>query len=175
MKFIRLLSKDDEMFSEAMKLYGKSFPSHEQREIESQKEILKDEEYHFDLIYDNDSFVGIVLYWETSNYIYIEHFCVEPNMRNKKYGEKALELLKEKKKTVILEIDPPIDEMSIRRKSFYTRVGYKENKFNHIHPPYSQLNKGHSLSVMSYPNLLTEIEYDNFNSYLNDRVMNIAY
>ncbi len=55
MKFIRLLSKDDKMFSEAMKLYGKSFPSHEQREIESQKEILKDEEYHFDLIYDNDS------------------------------------------------------------------------------------------------------------------------
>lgn len=51
----------------------------------------------------------------------------------------------------------------------------KENKFNHIHPPYSQLNKGHSLSVMSYPNLLTEIEYDNFNSYLNDRVMNISY
>lgn len=119
MKFIRLLSKDDEMFSEAMKLYGKSFPSHEQREIESQKEILKDEEYHFDLIYDND--------------------------------------------------------ISIRRKSFYTRVGYKENKFNHIHPPYSQLNKGHSLSVMSYPNLLSEIEYDNFNSYLKDRVMNIAY
>ena len=109
MKFIRLLSKDDKMFSEAMKLYGKSFPSHEQREIESQKEILKDEEYHFDLIYDNDSFVGIVLYWETSNYIY------------------------------------------------------------------SKLNKGHSLSVMSYPNLLTEIEYDNFNSYLKDRVMNIAY
>lgn len=86
-----------------------------------------------------------------------------------------LNYLRKRKKTVILEIDPPIDEISIRRKSFYTRVGYKENKFNHIHPPYSKLNKGHSLSVMSYPNLLTEIEYDNFNSYLKDRVMNIAY
>lgn len=126
MKFIRLLSKDDKIFSEAMKLYGKSFPSHEQREIESQKEILKDEEYHFDLIYDNDSFVGIVLYWETSNYIYIEHFCVEPNMRNKKYGEKALELLKEKKKTVILEIDPPIDEMSLEESHFIQGLDIKK-------------------------------------------------
>ena len=41
MKFVRLLSKDDKMFSEAMKLYGKSFPCHEQREIESQKRNIK--------------------------------------------------------------------------------------------------------------------------------------
>lgn len=173
MKFIRLLSKDDKMFNEAMILYGKSFPSHEQREIESQKEILSDKEYHFDLIYDNDIFVGIILYWETLNFIYIEHFCINPNMRNKKYGQKALELLKKKKKTVILEIDPPIDEISIRRKSFYTRVGYKENNFKHIHPPYSKFNQGHSLSVMSYPDVLTQMEYDNFNLYLKSRVMSI--
>ena len=98
MKFIRLLSKYDKMFSEAMNLYGKSFPSHEQRENESQKEILKDEEYHFDLIYDNDSFVGIILYWETLNYIYIEHFCIEPNMRNKNMVKKHLNYLKKRKK-----------------------------------------------------------------------------
>ena len=126
---------------------------------------------HFDVdIY----IVGIILYWETLNYIYIEHFCIEPNMRNKKYGESALELLKKKKKTIILEIDPPIDEISIRRKLFYTRVGYKENDtFNHIHPPYSKFNKGHSLSVMSYPDFLTQTEYDKFNLYLKNRVMKI--
>lgn len=173
MKFIRLLSKDDKMFNDAIMLYRKSFPYHEQREIESQKEILSDKEYNFDLIYDNDNFVGIILYWETLNYIYIEHFCIEPNMRNKKYGENALELLKKKNKTMILEIDQPIDEISIRRKLFYTRVGYKENTFNHIHPPYSKFNKGHSLLVMSYPDFLTQVEYNNFNSYLKNRVMNV--
>lgn len=98
MNFIRLLSKDDKMFNEAMILYQKSFPCHEQRRMESQIEILNDKEYHFDLIYDNNSFVGIILYWETLNYIYIEHFCIEHNMRNKKYGENALELLKKKEK-----------------------------------------------------------------------------
>ncbi|MDU5262002.1 MAG: GNAT family N-acetyltransferase [Clostridium celatum] len=173
MKFIRLLSKDDKMFNDAMILYKKSFPCHEQRGMESQIEILNDKEYHFDLIYDNNSFVGIILYWETLNYIYIEHFCIEPNMRNKKYGENALELLKKRKKTIILEIDPPIDEISIRRKLFYTRAGYKENDFNHIHPPYSKYNKGHLLSVMSYPDFLTQIEYDNFNLYLENRVMKV--
>ena len=173
MNFIRLLSKDDKMFNESMILYKKSFPFHEQRGMESQIEILNDKEYHFDLVYDNNSFVGIILYWETLDYIYIEHFCIEPNMRNKKYGENALELLKKKKKTIILEIDPPIDEISIRRKLFYTRAGYKENDFNHIHPPYSKYNKGHLLSVMSYPDFLTQIEYDNFNLYLKNRVMKV--
>lgn len=80
---------------------------------------------------------------------------------------------KKKKKTIILEIDPPIDEISIRRKLFYTRVGYKENTFNHIYPSYSKFNKGHSLSVMSYPDFLNQIEYDNFNLYLKNRVMKI--
>lgn len=173
MKFIRLLSKDDEMFDDAMKLYKESFPYHEQRGIQSQKEILNDKEYHFDLIYDNDTFVGIILYWETLNYIYIEHFCIHPNMRNKKYGENALELIKKKKKIIILEIDPPIDEISSRRKVFYTRVGYKENIFKHIHPPYNKHNKGHSLVVMSYPDFLSEPEYDSFNLYLKNRVMKI--
>lgn len=31
----------------------------------------------------------------------------------------------ERKKTVILEIDPPNDEVSVRRKAFYERAGYK--------------------------------------------------
>lgn len=57
-------------------------------------------------------------------------------MRNKQYGQKTLSLLAKQGKTLILEIDPPKDDISKRRKGFYERCGFTENFFTHIHPPY---------------------------------------
>lgn len=74
-------------------------------------------------------------------------------------------------KTVILEIDPPNDEVSARRKAFYERAGYRANPFEHIHPPYHSEYKGHRLVVMTCPTAISENEYKNFNSYLENVVM----
>ena len=49
------------------------------------------------------------------------------------------------------EIDPPSDDISIHRKSFYERCGFKENAFSHVHPPYHKGNTGHELVIMSSP------------------------
>ena len=64
-----------ERYADAWKLYRASFPYHEQREIASQKKILRDKGYFFDLIYDGELFVGLLLYWETDLFLYVEHFC----------------------------------------------------------------------------------------------------
>lgn len=171
--FERLETSEADLYLKAMDLYKISFPIYEQRKSASQKEILKNKEYHFNLIYDDYKFVGIILYWETQDFIYVEHFCIEPEMRNKKYGQKALELLNQKDKTVILEIDPPVDETSIHRKGFYERARYKTNGFKHIHPAYHEEYGGHSLVVMSYPNRLTQEQYHKFNQYLKETVMGL--
>ena len=94
-----------------------------------------------------------------------------PEMRGRGYGAQTLSLLGERKKTVILEIDPPNDEVSVRRKAFYERAGYRANPFEHIHPPYRSEYKGHRLVVMIYPAAISENEYKNFNSYLKNVVM----
>ena len=62
-------------------------------------------------------------------------------------------------KTVILEIDPPKDEVSIRRKQFYERNSFIENPYFHIHPPYHKENQGHELLIMSSPIQITEEIY----------------
>ena len=147
----RITDISDSMWTKALDLYDKSFPYHERRESLSQEKILKDSEYHFSLIYDEETFVGIVLYWEQEQFIYIEHFCILPEMRNKQYGQKVLSLLEKMDKILILEIDPPIDEISIRRKGFYERCGFIENPYKHIHPPYHKENEGHQLVVMTCP------------------------
>lgn len=171
MKFVRLESSADSRFAVAIDLYRKSFPYHEQRENASQERIWQAEEYHFDLIEDDDTFVGLLLYWETPHFVYVEHFCVDPGLRNRNYGRKALALLAEKGKTILLEIDPPVDEIASRRKAFYERAGYRENPYRHVHPPYHAGHRGHELVVMSYPRELTAGEYARFQTYLQNEVM----
>lgn len=173
MEFIRLTSLEHQMYQKAMELYKMSFPYHEQRLESSQHDILNCQEYHFDLIYDEGSFIGLLLYWETQDFIYVEHFCIDPSMRNKCYGQKSLELLKEKQKCIILEIDPPVDELSARRKNFYERVGFLENGYHHVHPPYHSDKDGHLLMVMSFPDKLSQEDYNNFNLYLRHQVMGL--
>ena len=171
MRFERVTSTQHSRYGEALALYGSSFPFHEQRQARSQAEILGNEAYAFNLIYDGGAFVGLLLCWETKTFIYVEHFCILPSMRNKKYGQKALELLERKGKTVILEIDPPVDALSLRRRAFYERAGFVENPYAHTHPAYHANYPGHALVVMSCPAPLTEAAYQEFFTYLKTVVM----
>lgn len=175
MNLERVTSTSHPMYRRAWELYRASFPPHEQREKLSQEKIIKDREYHFCLISEEEVFVGLVLYWETDRTIYIEHFCILPEMRNRRYGQKVLSLLQQKHKTLLLEIDPPIENLSKRRKVFYERCGFVENPYHHIHPPYHRENKAHSLIIMTYPHQITREHYNAFLEYLHDRVMNKAF
>lgn len=171
MKFSRLTSTGNAGFADAIALYNISFPSHELRESASQLRIMAHPEYHFDLIYDAGQWCGNILYWETAEFIYIEHFCIRPELRGQHIGQRALALLGTRGKTVILEIDPPIDDISRRRREFYIRCGYCENPFSHVHPPYHKGLDGHNLVIMSYPRALSDSEYARFSEYLQTVVM----
>ena len=161
-------------FERAMGLYAASFPAHEQRATASQQEIMANPQYRFQLIYDEQVFVGLLLCWETQDFIYVEHFCIDPSLRGKGYGTKALELLADKGKVIILEIDPTVDEISRRRLRFYELAGYCVNTFTHVHPPYHAGVQGHRLVVLSYGRTLEPVEYEGFSRYLNEVVMKDA-
>ena len=174
MNIERITSTMHPLYQKAMDLYGISFPVHEQRETRSQKQILTQDAYHFDIIYDDEGkFIGEILYWEIAGFFYIEHFCILPAMRNKHYGQKILNTYQSA--PLILEIDPPEDEISIRRKGFYERCGFVENPYRHIHPPYHAENHGHELVIMSSPKMLETDEYSRFNQYLQGTVMKNVY
>ncbi|MDO4357541.1 MAG: GNAT family N-acetyltransferase [Clostridia bacterium] len=171
MRFHRVTSPVDPRFTEAMALYGQSFPAHEQREAASQAAIMSCKDYHFTAIESEDGFIGAILYWEAPRFLYVEHFCIETRLRGHGYGQAALKLLGEQGKTVILEIDPPVDDVARRRQRFYERAGYCANPFPHVHPPYHAGNHGHDLVIMSSPAPLSQAVYDEFNRFLRERVM----
>ena len=64
MKFERINNINHKLYNEAINLYKNSFPYHEQREEESQIEIINNPLYHFEIIIDNDRFIGEILYWD---------------------------------------------------------------------------------------------------------------
>lgn len=171
MKPERITRETHPLYREAMELYRISFPPHEQREAASQAEILRDGAYHFAVCTEGGAFAGIALYWEAETFLYVEHLAVLPAMRNRGIGAGILALLKEKGKPVILEIDPPVDDVSVRRRGFYERNGFAENPYPHVHPPYHAANAGHPLVVMSAPRGITKEEYDSFARFLTARVM----
>ena len=175
MRFERLTSPQHPLYKRAMALYADSVPPHEQRENASQLRILGDEAYRFNLIYDENTFVGLALCWRTERFIYLEHFCILPELRSHGYGRQALALLAADGLPVILEIDPPVDAVSIRRRGFYQRCGFVENPYPHVHPPYHAGHAGHALVILTAPGAISAEEYAGFADFLRERVMKDAY
>ena len=171
MHLARLTSVAHPMFERAMALYRESFPLHEQRLDDAQRQALACADYHFDLLYHGEDFVGLLLTWQTPAFCYVEHFCIAPSCRNQGLGRAALSALSRIGTPIILEIDPPVDGLSIRRKAFYLRAGYCENGFQHVHPPYRPGYDGHPLVVLSYPEPLSPAAYQACGSYLAHTVM----
>ena len=106
MEWRRLTQPEEPAFGRAMALYEASFPRHEQRLPDEQRAVLSHPEYHFIQLFDGAEFVGLLLYWEAEDFRYVEHFCVRPELRGRRYGAKALEELGRDGKTVVLENRP---------------------------------------------------------------------
>lgn len=172
MHFERIRTANHPLFEAALSLYRISFPYHEQREAIPQQRIMACPAYRFLAVFDDaGAFTGLILCWETEGFIYVEHFCTLPEKRGKGLGEKALRLLLAEGKTVILEIDPPVDAIAQRRKGFYERCGFSANTYAHTHPPYHEGYAGHPLIVMSAPGTIDESTYRGFFSFLCTAVM----
>ena len=120
---------------------------------------------------EGERFLGILLFWESEGFRYVEHFATCPQLRGQGVGARALAQLNSEGIPVVLEIDPPRDEVSIRRQHFYERCGFFANTYRHVHPPYRAGYEGHPLVVMTCPAPASQEEYDRFAAYLGGTVM----
>ncbi len=173
MNVIRLRTTDDQLFPVFERLYRISFPEYEQRTFTHHAKALTVENCFINCYQQQDGqFIGFVVYWEFAEYIYIEHYAISDNVRGQGYGTLLLrELVEQTDKIVVLEIDPVIDEISRKRLRFYLALGFVENRFNHVHPPYQPKFNGHNLRVLSSGRELTEAEHQRFCQDLVDVVM----
>ena len=170
MRLERLSKSNAHLFEQALKLYRSSFPVEERRDDSEQQRVLKKEDYHFDLIMLDDAFVGVMLYWETESFVFLEHFTTLPHLRGKGYGKSALDLLKKKNKIILLEIEPPIDDTTQRRYNFYKRNGFIMNPYHHIQAKYHLGDEDLELKVLTYPRVMEKDEYRCFYEYMTREI-----
>ena len=129
MHFKRLTSHNDSMYKAAIKFYADSFPIYEQRRSESQIKILQDNEYKFDLICDSDQWLGIICFLEFNQFIYIEHFAINAQLRNKQYGQRTLQLLRKEYEKVNRRYSRKYEgyDLRVRNFNFLYSKGYSSS------------------------------------------------
>lgn len=155
-------------------LYESAFPLCERRSETQYRVALTDDEFLAHTIYNDDQPVGLLNVWKWGEMVYCEHLATDPQVRGAGVGGQVVEWAKKEfaDKLLVLEIEPPVDELTCRREGFYKRHGLVSNpKFEHIHPSYRTETDPHQLIVMSWPRAITQAEFDEFRRYLLDRVL----
>ncbi len=95
-------------------------------------------------------FVGLLNYWLFDDFVYVEHVAICPELRGREIGSRAIKLLCQMQKPVILEVELPNDDLSARRIAFYERIGFKKWGVRYIQPPYSAGKNSVEMSLMAF-------------------------
>lgn len=136
---IKRIFSNHELYPFMEELMKTAFPLQERRDLDKQR-FLTDHQplFHNNVLLAEGEAIGLLTDWTLSDFIYIEHFAIHPQFRSHGYGSQALEALqKELKGTpLILEVEEPTDEWSIRRIAFYQRQGFTLHEQLYLQPPY---------------------------------------
>lgn len=149
-------------FEEVFKLMEKSFPKDEYRTKENQKKLLKNPMYKLDVKTDESGkTIAFIASWDFPKFLFIEHLAVDPSCRGKGTGSKIMkDFINNSKKPIVLEIEIPNDEISIKRKNFYEKLGFKLNNHEYYQLPLRKGDKPMKLNLMSYPNEIPDETFE---------------
>lgn len=150
-----------------------STPIDERRTWEQQQKTLLDSRYTFlPFLDENGALVAIVGAWKFDRFTFIEHIVVDPSIRNKKIGSQIIsDLCQRSTQPIILESDPPeLSEIAARRIGWYQRMHFVVNESNYIQPPYSPEKAPVTMKLMSFPQALSSIDFNEFVAVLYSEV-----
>ena len=145
-------TQDEVNYTFVEKLMHTAFPQEERRDTVQQREY-SDNNPRFcnNIILENGNSIGMISYWTMGDFYYIEHFAIDPSLRNGGYGKRVLEMIKKQLKgPIVLEVEEPNDEMSTRRIHFYKRLEFTLHKKPYIQPPYRKGDSGLPMLLMTY-------------------------
>lgn len=171
---LRLVNVTNETFDKVYEKMVSAFPYEERRDYMDQKKCFEKNKYfNFFEIYDGDTPVGFISPWEFKSFVYIEHLAVDEDKRSGGYGSKTIQLIKSTyKKPIILEAESPVTEQQIKRIRFYDRLGFKINDYDYCQPSYHG-GEGVPLKILSFPETLSQDEFDEFLSVTRKFVYNL--
>ena len=172
MEFKIIERKDSERWDMVWNLYENSFPIAERRKLKDHMRACENEHFHPISIWENNLLIGIAFYWEWSNYRYIEYMAVPPEMHGQGYGSQIIKQIRDSEHTIILEIDPLINELTVRRLQFYERAGFTLTPYRFMHLPYRIDGAPQELLILSYAQMITKEQHKYFLNFIDNHVRN---
>lgn len=166
------ISKDT--FELIYPILEEAFPVEELREKERQKVLLDQPQYGLYGIKEERGILqGVVALWDFDNFLYIEHFAINPLFRNEGIGGRILdEMINWVGKPIVLEVEVPKDEITKRRVGFYERHGFLFHDYPYLQPPMRAGQEMLPLRLMTFPERISLNEYERYKSLIHKVVYN---
>jgi GNAT superfamily N-acetyltransferase len=150
-----------EIPAEMLDLYKDAFPPEERRPWDTPEDVRLfmdgHPRMHMKIMETDNRFVGFLIYWHlTDNVIYGEHLATLPHLRGNGLGAKFIADFErtDPDMELVLEVEPPVDELTLRRIGFYRRLGLVlHTDIRYIQPPYAPGQDSIELKLMSTPGL----------------------
>ena len=171
MEFLNIEAGDKERWEKVWELYEDSFPIAERRKVDDHLRACNDERFFPLSAWEGQQLIGLMFFWEWDSYRYLEHLAVNPELRGQGHGSQLLKYLRDSEHTIILEIDPLSNELSVRRLQFYERSGYTLTPYRFVHLPYRLDGNEQELLILSYPKMITKEQHNHFLKFLEDEVI----
>ncbi|MEI7526089.1 MAG: GNAT family N-acetyltransferase [Mariniphaga sp.] len=171
-KIQQITSPDNPFFKEFWRIYVESFPLYERRDFEQQVEILNKPGYQLELYILEDNLIGLISFWKSDEFIFVEHLAISPDFQGKGLGRTLLRLFsKNQTVPVILEIEPPVNETTTRRLRFYESLGFVTNSHLHFQPPFHVGDNPLPLNILTYPIQIDHYLYIRFSQFQKRTMM----
>lgn len=135
--------------SDVEHIYLTAFPIEERREVSDIMRLFREEpRYHVLGIFLDNAPVGLLSYWDFGEWVYGEHFAIDEACRCKGVGRQVLTQFLDSY-DIILEVEPPTEEMAKRRIAFYERLGMTLSDMPYMQPPYRTGGQSIPLCLMT--------------------------
>ena len=145
----------------------------ERRTKAGELKAFDDSNFSPNFIFDGETLVGYVCFWEFEKFLFIEHFAVLKEMRGTGCGSKFLKEFSETStKPIVLEVELPETEIAEKRIKFYERLGYVVNHYPYIQPAYQPESNPVDMHIMSYGSSLSETDFKDFTKQIKTVVYN---
>jgi ribosomal protein S18 acetylase RimI-like enzyme len=143
---------NDPLILKVQATYISSFPSNERRDFFAFCDLLICEPlFCMYVILDGEQYVGFISCWSFTDFVYVEHFAINPDKRSGGIGSFVIrQFINLMTLPVVLEVENVVDDLTARRVRFYEKAGFILHHLDYKQPPYRKSDAWYDLQLMSY-------------------------
>lgn len=121
MEFLPITSPEDYKIKDIYHSYSTTFPEDERRDWDQFVKLFSNPHVKVISVLHESKVIGYLIFWELSDYIFVEHFEVFAEFRSQKLGSHITGYLFKNYQGLFLKLNQPISGKMLRDDILFTR------------------------------------------------------